>query len=394
MGRPSKYSPEFRAEAVKLVQETQRPVSQVAQELGVNTETLREWVKKHQREHEKKNPDLNLNERARLKELERINREQAMEIEFLKKAGRVLRKEPSVTDIYEFIETTRADDTAKYAFPITFMCSRLNVSRSGFYEWRSRPESATAERRGYLTLLIRKAFDDSEQTYGYRRIHAQLQRWDVQAGPELVRLLMRRMGLEPCQVRPKRVCLTQGDESAAIPDLVQRDFTAPRPGAKLVGDVTYIPTWEGWLYLATVIDCCTREVIGYAMGDHYRTPLVIQALKNAQRNGKVSKGAVFHSDRGSNYTSKEFGAFLKKQGLQRSVGRTGICYDNAMAESFFGALKNERANRMVYPTRESARRDITRYIEHWYNHRRLHSALGYNTPAEIYAAHQEIRLAA
>ncbi|MFL1380944.1 IS3 family transposase, partial [Nocardiopsis protaetiae] len=168
-----------------------------------------------------------------------------------------------MTDIYEFIETTRADDTAKYAFPVTFMCSRLDVSRSGFYEWRSRPESATAERREYLTLLIRKAFDDSEQTYGYRRIHAQLQRWGVQAGPELVRLLMRRMGLEPCQPRPKRVCLTQGDESAQIPDLVRRDFTAPRPGVKLVGDITYIPTWEGWLYLATVIDCCTKEVIGY-----------------------------------------------------------------------------------------------------------------------------------
>ena len=291
------------------------------------------------------------------------------------------------------METQKIGD-AKYAYPVTFMCDMLDVSRSGFYEWRNRPESATAERREYLKLLIGKAFDDSDETYGYRRIHAQLQRWDVQAGPELVRLLMRQMHLEPCQPRPARVCLTDLDEAAEIPDLVLRDFTAPQPGVKLVGDITYIPTWEGWLYLATVIDCCTKEVIGYAMDDHYRTPLIIQALKNAQRNGKVSEGAIFHSDRGSNYTSQEFGDFLLKNDFQRSVGRTGICYDNAMAESFFGALKNERVNRVVYPTRERARRDITRYIEHWYNHRRLHSALGYNTPAEMYAAHQEIRLAA
>ncbi|GAB3726264.1 IS3 family transposase [Nocardiopsis oceani] len=291
------------------------------------------------------------------------------------------------------METQKIGD-AEYAYPVTFMCDTLDVSRSGFYEWRNRPESATAERREHLKLLIRQAFKDSDETYGYRRIHARLQRWDVQAGPELVRLLMRQMGLEPCQPRPARVCLTDGDEAAAIPDLVQRDFTAPRPGVKLVGDITYIPTWEGWLYLATVIDCCTKEVVGYAMGDHYRTPLIIQAVKNAQRNGKVSAGAIFHSDRGSNYTSREFGNFLAGNGLKRSAGRTGVCYDNALAESFFGALKNERVNRVVYPTRERAQRDITRYIEHWYNHRRLHSALGYNTPAEIYAAHQEMRLAA
>ncbi|WP_246421853.1 IS3 family transposase [Nocardiopsis mwathae] len=394
MSRASKYSPEFREEAVRIAIESGRPIAHVAKELGVNSETLRTWVKRHQESRAPEEPGLDLSERARLRELERINREQAKEIEFPKKSGRVLREGSSVSDKYEFIETMRFDDTAKYAFTVDFMCSRLDVSRSGYYEWRARPESATHQRREHLKLLIEKAFDDSEGTYGHRRVHAQLQRWDVQAGPELVRLLMRQMGLEPCQPRPARGCLTDPDGTADIPDLVQRDFTAPAPGMKLVGDVTYIPTWEGGLYLATVIDCCTKEVIGYAMGDHYRTPLIIQALKNAQRNGKVSAGAIFHSDRGSNYTSRGFGEFLAEHGFQRSVGRTGICYDNALAESFFGALKNERVNRMVYPTREGARRDITCYIEHWYNHRRLHSALGYNTPAEVYAAHQEMRLAA
>lgn len=141
------------------------------------------------------------------------------------------------------METQKTGD-AEYAYPVTFMCDMLHVSRSGFYEWRSRPESATAKRREHLKILIQKAFDDSDEIYGCRRVHAQLQRWDVQAGPELVRLLMRMMGLEGCQPRAARVCLTGPDEAAEIPDLVLRDFTATRPGVKLVGDITYIPTWE------------------------------------------------------------------------------------------------------------------------------------------------------
>lgn len=306
----------------------------------------------------------------------------------------VLREGSPVTGKYEFVESIRFDDTAEYAFPVDFMCSRLGVSRSGYYDWRSRPESATAQRRQQLKAMIHKAFEDSEETYGYRRVHAQLQRWGVSVGPELVRLLMRQMGLHPCQVRPARVCLTEQADTSKIPDLLGQDFTANEPGVKLVGDITYVPTWQGWLYLATVIDCCTKEVVGYAMDDHYRTPLIVRALRNAQRNGRVRKRAVFHSDRGSNYTSREFGDFLESAGLQRSVGRTGICYDNALAESFFGVLKNERVNRVVYPTRERAQRDIIRYIEFWYNHRRLHSAIGYRTPAEAYETHQRLRSAA
>ena len=284
-------------------------------------------------------------------------------------------------------------DPAEYAFPVTFMCERLHVSTSGYYEWRSRPESATAQRREELKILIRKAFDLSDATYGYRRVHAQLQRWDVAAGPELVRELMRAMGLETCQPRPKRVCLTKG-AAGPVPDLVGRDFTAAEPGTKLVGDITYIATGEGWLYLATVLDCCTKEVTGYAMDDHYQTPLISRAIRNAARNRKLIPDAIFHSDRSSNYMSAEYGKALKRLGLRRSSGRTGICFDNAMAESFFGTLKNERVSRVNYPTRESARRDITRYIEFWYNRKRLHSALGYRPPREVHDEHEKLRLAA
>jgi len=283
-------------------------------------------------------------------------------------------------------------DKVEYAYPVEFMCERLGVSKSGYYDWRRRPESATAQRREELKLLITKAFDLSDSTYGYRRVHAQLARWGIDVGLELVRQLMRALGLVPCQPKPRRWSLT---EAAAdrLPDLVGRDFTAATPGEKLVGDITYIHTEEGWLYLATVLDCCTKEVIGYAMGDHYRTPLISRAILNATHNRRLAKGAIFHSDRGSNYMSAEFADVLARLGLRQSAGRTGICFDNAMAESFFGALKNERVSRVKYATREEARRDIIRYIEFWYNRKRLHSAVGYRPPGEVHAEFEELRLA-
>jgi hypothetical protein len=159
---------------------------------------------------------------------------------------------------------------------------------------------------------------------------------------------------------------------------VRRDFTAA-PGEKMVGDITYIPTWQGWLYLATVIDCHTKAVIGWAAGDNYKTPLIEQAIEMAARDFPLAANAIFHSHRGSNYTSQRFAWTLKKHNLRQSAGRTGICYDNAMAESFFAALKNERVHRTQYPTREHARRDIVRYIEFWYNSKRRHSGLQYRT---------------
>jgi putative transposase len=277
-------------------------------------------------------------------------------------------------------------EPATYAYTVEFMCRMLDVSKSGYYEWRSRPDSATKKRREELKVLIRHAFELSKATYGYRRVHIQLQRWDVHVGPELVRHLMRELELVPCQPRSRRAGLTT-PAPAPVPDLVGRDFTAPAPGLKLVGDITYIPTGEGWLYLATVLDCCTKEVIGYAMADHYRTPLIIDAIRAAARNRKLANNAIFHSDRGSNYMSLDYYNVLKKLGLRSSAGRTGICYDNAMAESFFGTLKNERVNRVTYSTRKEACRDIIRYIEFWYNRQRLHSAVGYRPPYEVYIEH-------
>jgi transposase InsO family protein len=302
-----------------------------------------------------------------------------------------------VSDRFEFIDAEHAANTSNTTttLPVVKMCALLEVSRSGFYEWKTRPASATATRRDELKLLIAESFAGSDGTYGYRRVHADLAAWGVHCGPELVRCLLRELGLQPCQPRPWRFSLTDNDgHTDHLPDLVNRDFTAAAPSQKMVADITYIDTWQGWVYLATVIDCHTKAVIGWAMDDHYRTPLIETAIEMAARNHKLAAGAVFHSDRGSNYTSTQFARTLTKHGLRQSVGRTGICYDNAMAESFFAALKNERVHRTQYPTRDHAYRDIARYIELRYNSRRRHSALGYRTPQQVHDEHPANQLAA
>jgi transposase InsO family protein len=264
------------------------------------------------------------------------------------------------------------------------MCVWAQVSRSGFYDWLARPASASAARRRDLEVLVAGVFEDSDGTYGYRRVHQELARGQVVCSPELVRLVMRGLGLYPCQPKPFRPTTTEAGDASDIPDLVNRDFTADVPGTKMVGDITYIPTAEGFTYLATVIDCCTKECIGYAIADHMRADLVCDALAMAARNYPLAEKAIFHSDRGTQYTSDEFAKAVKAIDARRSVGRTGNCYDNALAESFNAAVKVERVNRMRYATIEEAIRDVVRYIEFRYNRRRLHSALGYVTPRQAY----------
>jgi transposase InsO family protein len=254
--------------------------------------------------------------------------------------------------------------------------------------------SATRERREGLKKAIRQIFDDCDQTYGYRRVRAELSRRGVQAGLELVRALMRELDLVPCQPRPWRLTTIPDPDAAHTPDLVRRDFSADAPGQKLVGDITYVKTWEGWLYLATVIDCHTKMVFGYAIADHMRTSLVVDAIDMAVRNHHIPLDAIFHSDRGSQYTAVEFRDKLRALRIRPSVGRTGVCWDNAMAESFNGTLKNELFYRTAYPTRKKARDAIAQYIEVFYNTRRLHSGLGNRTPLEVYNEYLNRQVAA
>lgn len=282
---------------------------------------------------------------------------------------------------YEFIDGEKAN------YPITKMCMWANVSKSGFYEWRNRPPSAIAERREALRVRIVEIFAENDQTYGYRRVHHQLGEEGIEAGPELVRSIMGAAGLVACQPRPYKVTTVADAGRAGPADLCRRDFTAVAPGQKLVGDITYVRTWAGWVYLATVIDCYSRMVIGYAMADHMRTSLVIDALDMARRDHELAEGCIFHSDRGSQYTSDDFAIYLDTHGLRGSMGRTGVCWDNAMAESFFASLKNEFVHRTVFPTRKKAVDAIAHWIEIRYNRKRLHSGIGYRTPLDAHNAY-------
>lgn len=294
---------------------------------------------------------------------------------------------------YEYIDSCKND--AAQNNPVYKMCEWLAVSTSGFYHWFSRPTSATASRRAALTARVQHFFTASDGTYGYRRIHADLVDERTECSPELVRQIMREEGLVACQPRPFRVT-TEADAHApaGIPDLVERDFSAERPGMKFVGDITYIHTWAGFVYLATVIDCYSKKVVGWSIADHMRTELVEDALKNAAATTVIETAAIFHSDRGSVYTSTDYRKLVGSLGMRSSMGRTGICWDNAMAESFFAALKNERVYRTVYATKKQARRDVISYIEGFYNARRRHSALDYQCPNDVHYSYTQQAIAA
>lgn len=274
-------------------------------------------------------------------------------------------------------------DAERANFEIKMMCRLLGVSTSGFYEWWHRPLSDRALRREALKIRIEEEFAKSERTYGYRRVHAELGRAGIKIDDETVRDLMREMDLVPVQVKKRRSLTVADKDAGPIPDLVKRDFTAEAPGAKMIGDITQIDTGEGPLFLATVIDCFSKSVIGWSVDTRYPARLVSAAIDMAAGRVTLPEDAIFHSDRGSQYTSIEFGETLDKYKIRRSVGRTGICFDNAMAESFFGKLKTEMVHHRKFATRAEARRALIQYIEGFYNPRRLHSGLGYRPPLEV-----------
>jgi putative transposase len=273
-------------------------------------------------------------------------------------------------------------DAEKANYKVAWMCRLLGVPRSSFYAWRHRAESASAARRRELVVHVARVFEAGRGAYGCRRVAAQLNREGRDCSVGLVAELMRETGLRACQPRAYKRTTVPGEQPVPSPDLVSRDFTAEAPGQKLVGDITYLRTGQGWLYLATVIDLATKMVTGWQLADHMRTSLVIDALAMAITHGHVAPGAIFHSDRGAQYTSAEFARFCASNGIRPSRGNTGVCWDNAAAESFFGALKNEMYYRETFPTRARARFAVADYIEVFYNRQRLHSTLGYRTPQE------------
>jgi transposase InsO family protein len=263
------------------------------------------------------------------------------------------------------------------------MCDVLEVSRSGYYEWRARGVSAREQANAALLAQIRATFEASRQTYGSPRVHAALQRRGLRVGRQRVARLMRQHGLAARQRRRRKPVTTQrqaGDPVAA--NLLNQAFEADRPNLKWAGDITFIDTAEGWLYLAVLIDLCTRKVPGWSMTDHLRSSLVQDALDMALKRQQPPKHLLHHSDQGSQYTSASYQACLSALEPQLSMSRVGNPFDNAPVESFFATLKSECATEQ-FATRAEARSAIFEFIEVWYNRQRLHSSLGYLSPEEF-----------
>jgi len=272
-------------------------------------------------------------------------------------------------------------DAEKTNHPVRMMCRLLNVSSSGFYDWLGRGPSARDMANIALTATIRTIHKDSNDVYGSPRVHAELVAVHGMAvSPKRVAALMAAADLVGVHRRKRRGLTKQDKKAPSAPDLVGRKFTAVMPGIKMVGDITCLPTRQGWLYLASVIDLCSRKLVGYAMAEHMRAELVVNAITMAATHNQLAGGAIFHSDRGSQYTSKLFRDVLTDLDLRASMGRVGSCFDNAVAESWFATLKTEIGT-TTWATREQARADVFAFIQR-YNRNRRHSTLDYLTPEE------------
>jgi putative transposase len=266
-------------------------------------------------------------------------------------------------------------------YPVASMCRMLGVSTSGFYAWRNRAPSARARSDAQLLERIGDIHKRSRHTYGKPRVHAELSEQGLRVGGKRVARLMRAASLQGAS-RRKRVYTTVRDADARpAPDLVQRKFAAQMPDALWVADITYIATWAGFLYLAVVVDAFSRRVVGWAMENHLRSELVLQALEMAYGQRRPSE-VVHHSDQGTQYTSIAFGRRCAEMGVRPSMGSVGDCFDNAMAESFFATLECELLGRRRFKTQAQAEIAVFDFIEGWYNPQRRHSSIGYLSPVQ------------
>ncbi len=283
-----------------------------------------------------------------------------------------------------------ADWADQDEYPVAFMCEQLEVSRSGYYAWRGAPPSARATFDELLTALIVSIYAAARGNPGVRRVRAGLAVAGHRVSHTRVHRLMRAADLQGRHPKAWKRTTIAGQEPVPAPDLIGRSFTAEDANTKWCGDITYVKTWEGWAYLATVIDLHSRALVGWAIDDHMRTDLVTDALDMAIRNRRPAAGVIFHSDRGTQYTSNEFDAYCRDNNIRRSLGRTGICYDNAVSESFFATFKKELIHSRPWPDLKRLRAESIDWIENYYNTARRHSTLGYLTPAEYELGYRDI----
>lgn len=276
--------------------------------------------------------------------------------------------------LFRFIAAEKAN------YPVSLMCRVLEVSRQGFHAWLRRHPSRRWVADVRLLELIHAIHAESRASYGSPRVHAELRHRGVGVSRKRVERLMRCHGLSGLLKRRRGKTTIRVPGVRAAPDLVRRDFRPAEPDRLWVADLTEVSTWEGKLYLAAVVDCFSRRCVGWAMADHMRAALVVEALEMAVWRRRPAEGLVHHSDQGSQYVSLVFGQRCRAAGIEISMGAQGSALDNAVCESFFASLKKERLRRRSWPTRREAQSAIFEWIEGWYNPRRLHSTLGYASP--------------
>ncbi|MDX9697549.1 MAG: IS3 family transposase [Bacteroidales bacterium] len=368
-----RYTPEFKDEAIKLITERGYSVTDVAERLGVSQHSIYKWLKAVQ-PLRNNNPDEHelLEAKKEILRLKSQLRQTEEERDILKKAAKVLCKSARVK--YQFI--------LEYSnqFKIKTMCRVLKIARAGYYAWLHEPESGRTIEDKRLLQLIRSSYDASYGIYGYRRITLDLKELGEGCGPNRVLKIMKNNGIAAVRGYKKHKSYGRGRPQIVPPNHLNREFVVNTPNTSWVTDITYIRTWQGWLYLAVVLDLYSRKVIGWSMKPTLAKDIVLDALLMAVWRRRPDEPVIIHSDQGSQYSSGDWQKFCQKHNLIPSMSRRGNCWDNAVAESFFSSLKKERIKKRIYKTREMARADVFDYIEMFYNRIRRHSHLDGMSP--------------
>lgn len=378
--RRKRYDRQFKVSAAKVVLSGEMTVKGLSEELGIKDSTLRRWAREYEEMGDgafpgngfpKINKDYEIVKlKKKVEELEREN-------EILKNFRAFLSQRPCVR--FEFLKEHRGE-----IGPIKKACGLMKVSKSGFYEYLGRKKSDAQIEREAIEGFVVEAFERHKGRYGYRRINRELRKSGIVVSEKRVLRIMQKLGLAGKGATRKHRIQKKVEPGDPRLNLVERAFTVGERNRLWVGDITYIPTREGWLYLAAVIDAFSRKVVGWSMSERITEKVAIDAMEQAVgREGPPDDGSlVFHDDQGAQYTSRSFQRCLDSHGIVQSVSRPGTPLDNAVAESFFKTLKRELVKERSYGTRDEAKQDIFKYIELYYNRVRMHSTLGYMSPVE------------
>ncbi|MEG5723753.1 IS3 family transposase [Enterobacter hormaechei] len=370
MGTP-RYTPEFKEEAVRQITERGYSVAEVSDRLGVSAHSLYKWLRAIKPDNSEQHARDLLEAKSEILKLRAQLKRTEEERDILKKGRAVLCKGARLK--YRFINEHRT------VWGVMTMCRVLDVARAGFYAWLHNPVSARDKDNQRLLTLIRDSYSLSGGVYGYRRVHGDLNEIGETYGINRVGRIMQLNRIKAVRgyKAPRRIA---GRPSVVAPNRVQRQFTIVRANQVWVTDITYIRTWQGWLYLAVVIDLFARNVVGWSMKPTLSRELALDTLMMAVWRRKPDGEVIVHSDQGSQYGSDDWQRFCRANNLVPSMSRRGNCWDNAVAESFFSSLKKERIRKRIYKTRDLARADIFDYIEVFYNRARRHSHLGGVSP--------------